>query len=112
MFFLVALSTKLSVMPLPGVAIKPTRFSFSAGAAAGADSAGGAGSTSSAAGVVAEVVAGKRPPELIVVMTGSVLFWAEVFFVDFFCRARRKGRGFWVFGFLFGLFFGFLDFFS
>ena len=68
-----------------------------AGAAAGADSAGVAGSTSSAAGVVAEVVAGRRPPELVVVMTGFVLFWTEVFFVDFFCRARSKGRSFWVF---------------
>ena len=110
MFFLVALSTKLSVMPPPGVAIRPTRFSFSAGAAAGADSAGVAGSTSPASEVVAEVVAGRRPPELVVVMTGSALFWTEVFFVDFF--AVRAGKGavfsvfwlfvwfvFWIFGF-------------
>ena len=92
MFFLVALSTKLSVMPPPGVAIRPTRFSFSAGIAAGADSAGVAGSASSAAGVVAEVVAGRRPPELVVVMSGFVLFWTEVFFVDFLPYAQERAQ--------------------
>ena len=112
MFFLVALSTKLSVMPPPGVAIKPTRFSFSAGTAAGADSAGVARSTSSASGVVAEVVAGRRPPELVVVMTGSALFWTEVFFVDFFAVRAVKGAVFGFSGFLFGLFFEFFGFFS
>ena len=111
MFFLVALSTKLSVMPPPGVAIRPTRFSFSASAAAGADSAGVAGSASSAAGVVAEVVAGRRPPELVVVMSGFVLFWTEVFFVDFLPYAQERAQFFWFSGFLFGLFFEFLDFF-
>ena len=112
MFFLIALSTKLSAMPPPGVAIKPTRFSFSADTAAGANSAGILGSTSSAAGVVAEVVAGRRPPELVVVMTGFVLFWTEVFFVDFFAVRAGKGAVFGFSGFLFGLFFKFLDFFS
>ena len=73
-------------------------------------------------GVVAEVVAGRRPPELVVVMTGSVrfgsvrfgsvLFWAEVFFVYFFAVRAGKGAVFGFSGFLFGLFFGFLDFFS
>ena len=82
-----------------------------------ANSAGVAGSTSPAAGVVAEVVAGRRPPELVVVMTGSVrfgsvLFWAEVFFVYFFAVRAGKGAVFGFSGFLFGLFFGFLDFFS
>ena len=82
-----------------------------AGAVAGADSAGVAGSTSSAAGVVAEVVAGRRPPELVVVMTGFVLFWTEVFFVYFFAVRAVKGAVFLVFWLLFGWFFGFLDFF-
>ena len=92
MFSLVALSTKLSVMPPPGVAIRPTRFSFSAGTAAGADSAGILGSTSPAAGVVAEVVASRRPPESVVVMTGSVLFWTEVFFVNFLPYAQERAQ--------------------
>ena len=92
-----------------------------ADAVAGADSAGVAGSASSAAGVVAEVVAGRRPPELVVVMTGSVrfgsvrfgsaLFWTEVFFVDFFAVRAVKGAVFWFSGFCLVGFFGFLDFF-
>ena len=53
-----------------------------------------------------------RLPELVVVMTGSALLWAEVFFVDFFAVRAGKGAVFGFSGFLFGLFFGFLDFFS